>query len=102
MSYVLYVHICHIGKHAACWPVEIGARFVIADTDRVRPFCNQAVVGFLLTLNWHTLTYPKKAKPQIHKATKREKRHRTSDLGSRGTASRSAIAQGRDNILAPD
>jgi hypothetical protein len=28
-------------------------------------------------------TYPKAAKPQIHKATKREKRHPTSDPGPR-------------------
>jgi hypothetical protein len=37
-------------------------------------------------------TYPKAEKLQSHKATKREKRHRTSDLGSQDATSRSTTA----------
>lgn len=47
-------------------------------------------------------TYPKAEKLQSHKATKREKRHRTSDLGSQDATSRSTIALSRDSILALD
>jgi hypothetical protein len=62
---------------------------VTAETNPLLLFCNQAVVGVLLPLN---LDAPPTPKPQIHKATKREKRHCTSDPGSHGAASRSATA----------
>jgi hypothetical protein len=51
---------------------------VNADTNRVSSFYNQAVVGFFLTLSWHAPPTPKR---RSCKATKREKRDRTSDLG---------------------
>ena len=47
-------------------------------------------------------TYPKAEKLQSHKATKREKRDRTNDLGSQDATSRSTIALSRDSILALD
>jgi hypothetical protein len=58
---------------------------MIADTNRVLLIYNQAVVGFLSTLNRHassTLEW------QSHKATKREKRDRS--LGALATRSGAA------------
>ena len=47
-------------------------------------------------------TYPKAEKLQSHKATKREKRDRTSDLGSQSAASRLITVLNRDSTLALD
>jgi hypothetical protein len=49
-------------------------------------------VGETSSRNGELLRYPKVAKSQIHKATKREKRQCTSDPGSQGAASRSTTA----------
>lgn len=55
------------------------ARVVIADTNQVLFFCNQAMVEFLSILNQDASPNPKR---QNHKATKREMRHRTNGPGS--------------------
>jgi hypothetical protein len=69
--------------------IRVYTVIVNADTNRVSSFCDQAVVGVLLTLSWHAPPTPKR---RSCKATKREKRHRTSDLGSQDATSRSTTA----------